>query len=258
MIIGVDHIAMSCLSFDRSVNFFHDAGYSIKFINSNVPNPQAKTPFLYKYNNLHSVAFCQSAKGLPIELIQHGKAFAVSVGAFLPVFTHLPKDAQLLRDDMWNIEGMKQKFCQFRGSSTIAMVEADVLEDETSLYITQVVLPCNDLNASRNFWNKIGFRTIGDSGKANELLFTAPIPQWNLKLHLVETDNPNNSMLDSQGFPCLALLSTQINEDLLQLTQNGINEFLGPFEIRIDGKDLQLAMLRGPDKEIVELIQFSH
>ncbi len=260
MIIGIDHIALNSLCLEKSVKYFSDAGYKIKFVNNDVPNPRAKIPFVANYDPLHSIAFCQSSNGIAVELIQLGALPGSPSGSYFPVFNNLPKGANLLASNVtgWNIpEG---KFCQIDEFSAIGIVDKNGIASNVP-DINRIVLPCRDLAKSHAFWQKAGFRDHPDasaSENGSELHFRAIVPQWNLRMSLLRVDKDRPApMLDSPGFPCLALLTTNIDDDLGRLAKAGNGEFLNPFNITVNGKTLRLAMLRGPDREILELIQFN-
>ena len=58
MILGVDHIALSCEDIVQATEFLKQYGFSIQFIDKSVPNPPAKEKLLRSYHPIHSLAYC--------------------------------------------------------------------------------------------------------------------------------------------------------------------------------------------------------
>lgn len=72
MIISVDHIAMSSLDIKRDVQNAQLKGYSCLFCEKLV-NLKTKQQFLSKWQDLHTLAFCENKNGYNIELLNHGQ-----------------------------------------------------------------------------------------------------------------------------------------------------------------------------------------
>ena len=62
--------------------------------------------------------------------------------------------------------------------------------------------------------------------------------------------------LDDAGFPCLALISNRVAEDQNNAIEMGGRDASEKFALEIGGKMLEIVVLRGPDNELVELIEF--
>jgi len=94
--------------------------------------------------------------------------------------------------------------------------------------------------------------------KSGFLKFTSPVPRWSCALDLQEDPNADHSqtMLDSQGFACLAFVSNAIEQDSEALLQLGAFDFSGLFEAEVNEKPLTVCLMRMPGGALIELIQF--
>ena len=120
-----------------------------------------------------------------------------------------------------------------------------------------------ELERSLRFWGEgLRFRLIerGTTRKGNHwarLSFRALRPIWSLDVVLVEDKDfrPPRPMLHDRGATCLALLSTDLRVDVpgVSVESDGVKPSM--FDIVVAQKRLRIALLRGPDGEIVEFIQ---
>ena len=58
MILGVEHIALSCENVDNSSEVLRKSGYDVTFVEKDVPNNKAKESFLKLYTPVHSIGYC--------------------------------------------------------------------------------------------------------------------------------------------------------------------------------------------------------
>jgi hypothetical protein len=61
--------------------------------------------------------------------------------------------------------------------------------------------------------------------------------------------------LDDPGCPCLALLTTNVEQDLERACASGGHSASPVFNLVVGNRALRIALLRGPVDEIVELIE---
>ena len=88
--------------------------------------------------------------------------------------------------------------------------------------------------------------------------FSSPVKRWALDFILIENKEGQEPVtLDAPGFRCLALITTDLLGDLKKLTDVGGTDVTEPFVIPMNHKMLQVALLRGPGNEIIELIEFN-
>lgn len=76
MIMGVDHIALSCLEIETACKNLEKDNFKVRFCEKNIPNKIEKKEFLNHYQKTHSLAFIEAQKGPAIELTEHGSSFA--------------------------------------------------------------------------------------------------------------------------------------------------------------------------------------
>src|SRR5262245_38618011 len=91
MILGADHIAVSCWDIQDASQQLDAAGYRVRFLQEAVPNRLAKQRFLAAYEPSHAIAYCQAEEGLALELTRHASPlckapspYQVLLGAPLP------------------------------------------------------------------------------------------------------------------------------------------------------------------------------
>lgn len=65
---------------------------------------------------------------------------------------------------------------------------------------------------------------------------------------------PTRRYLDGTGWPCLALLTNDIGADL-ERARHGARRWSPVFPFTVNGKDLRICILAGPNGELVELIE---
>lgn len=114
-----------------------------------------------------------------------------------------------------------------------------------------VTCPVDDLRKAEGFWREAGLKPAG----GGMLELTAPLPQWRLRLTLRKEEAGVVPGLDSLGYHCLSLLSSDIDADLKRLSASTLGEASVPFDVVVNQKTLRAAMVRGPGGGLVELIE---
>jgi catechol 2,3-dioxygenase-like lactoylglutathione lyase family enzyme len=206
MILGVDHVALSSDNVDRSLSDLTAKGFTLAFVEKNLPNAPEKKPFLRAYHPAHDLAYCRGERGVAVEITRHGGALGGAGGFYGLVFS---------------------------GPA-----------------LTGLRVGCSDAAASRTFWTDgLGFQ------KSGPLRFSSPVPAWSLDLFLEDAraarDKP---FLDDAGSSCVALLCNNIAADLARAGRCGGQTPSPVFSSRVNGRELRIALLRGPSDEIIELI----
>jgi hypothetical protein len=218
MILGVEHVALSCADIERGAADLADYGFSTAFIERDLPNAPAKTPLLHTYAPRHDIASCRARTGIAVELTAHGGIPAPAVSGY---------DVRFAGD----------------GSGLVSLrVRSACVED------------------SKAFWcGAMRFRVLrgelagtGDAAMA----ISSPVGAWALELHVEAGPKRPRTMLDDAGFPCLALITNRLEEDLRAACEHGGHETVGPFDAAVHGRALRIALLRGPGDELIELIEF--
>jgi catechol 2,3-dioxygenase-like lactoylglutathione lyase family enzyme len=266
MIMGVDHVALTCTDLDTAAQQLSESGFRVRFSQRDIPNFAGKAPLLARYQPLHSMAFCEGTSSTAIELTLHGPERPPRRASYEVLLHAEPSGswsecespdgiAALWRDTLgvgavrcgaW--DGSGAQFWYEPGAGAPAAVRA-------------LFVPVSDLDRSITFWKgALGLRSLTpgetDGRRWARGRFVSPVPAWCLDVVLAETaEAPQPQVLDAGGFPCLALLSTDARKDEEKLLAHGGTDSTGLFEVVIDGKGLQVLVLRGPDGELVELLQ---
>lgn len=267
MILGLDHIALSCEDIGQAAKDLARTDYEIRFLNHDVPNRPAKRAFLRDYVPVHSLAYCHHPDRPPIELTQHSASLQGEPGIYEPLLLALGTDAGVsvrrtpkLHRAAWSLA--------FDIQATPALWDPLGAPMWTSSSPAQgvraVLCEVADLDGSIGLWTDgLGFRLTregrgsDDSGRWCRLTRDGPFSDWSLDLLLVENPTVSRSptALDAPGFPCLAFLSTDLAADTEQLAVCGLSETAGGFRVVVNGRHLVVDVGRGPSGELVELIE---
>lgn len=272
MILGIDHIALSCENIIHGVNLLGKMGYRAKFIQEYVPNNPAKTHFLMSYDPLHSLAYCQIENGISIELTQHSSPLR-NMNSPYQVLLNSPS-ANLLPFDDWNLSNSWDVvWCAALGcdkpvAALWRLFHAQfwynsMYNESSSGFIRGILVPVDSLTVAEKFWCRgLGCRVVNrgmtaDGRRWGCIAFRAPIPAWSVDIILAESDViPALSFMDDAGFPCLAIITNRIDEDRDRAMEMGGQDASEKFALEIGGKMLEIIVMRGPYNELVELIEF--
>lgn len=268
MIIGIDHIALSSLDVAPSSDLLAKLGYSMKFMESKIKNSERKKEFLDCFQDVHDLAFFTAKNGISIELTCHGSDFSANPSNFTPIFG--------------SETGLSSMFADIAGSpeAELNIGESTARGYYSSQLQTYLFMGCNEgltmgeggicaiaidvLNQDRAelFWNDImGFSTkeccrVGEE-EFRILKNKSIYANWCSTVILRKVSESPKTMLDSSGFPCLAFLSTALKKDRETMMTAGCKARSGLFEIEVNRNHLLVEMFRGPDNELLELIQVS-
>jgi hypothetical protein len=273
MILGVDHIALSCKNISQGAKLLAEEGFRVKFVQEDVPNHPSKRHLLTSHHPLHSVAYCQSQSGISIELTQHSsqlndKGALYQVLLSKPPSNATPSTGTLL--STWESSWCAALECvsperglwhPFHAQFWYDAHEDEQLEGGT--FIRALLVPITNLSASERFWVKgLGCRVVAQGIVENEyrwarVAFQTPVQTWSLDVVLVESDRRTVvPHLDDSGFPCLAVITNRITDDQETLLEMGGHDTSDTFTLEVDGKTLGVFILRGPGNELVELVEF--
>lgn len=270
MILGVDHLALSCNELSVNLPRVREAGYEVKFIHERLANTATKKPFLSEYKPWHSVAYCQRKDGISLEVTGHAAALSEIPSWYQVLMDQPPAETVPFRaplpcsPQIWkNTVG-----CKGAQAGIWKPFQAQIWYGASGnagglgSSVRAVLVPVNHLAASAAFWTDgLGCHVLkhGSEGRNSwiHLAWRSPIPRWFLEVILLETDvEMGTSYLDRAGFPCLAFITNDLSRDRLRLIDCGARDASEPSSHRINEKSLRLAIARGPSRELVELIEF--
>jgi len=266
MILGVDHIALSCGHAAADAEVLEAAGFEASFCDEGAANREQKKPFLQAYEPLHDIAFCRLAGGVAVELTQHCAPLTRGLSPF-----QLLANGPLPHSEPW--EGPEPPVGPEIWSAALGVeppraavwtpFEAQYWyvpsRDEQAPVVYQTLgVPVTDLTAAEVFWSgALGFKPVNrDPGGAWALLrLKSPIPAWGLDVLLAAGPARAEPYLDQAGFPCLALLCSKMDHDLGAVAGAGASRASEAFVVEVGGRELMVALLCDPDGNLVELLQ---
>ena len=273
MILGIDHIALSCGEIRRASVILEKSGFKAKFCKEGICNHPSKKPFLSIYEDAHSMAYYFSEDSISFELTKHKSPLSGQSSFYQLLLPRKPADALVLSDtlpkeielirDIWKdalgesrVEvALWQEFC----SPIWYLVDK---HSSTSKFISAAIMPVLNLDSSEKFWTQgIGFKNIkrGASGK-NEwclLAFESLVARWSLRLVFATGLAARKPHLDDPGFTSVALITNNIEKDYEIITSKGAQEAGEIFNLEVNHKELRVCIIRGPSNELIELIQLA-
>ncbi|MBI4644098.1 MAG: hypothetical protein HY743_10355 [Deltaproteobacteria bacterium] len=244
MILGVDHLALSCENIDQGAKLLAALGYRPKFIQKDVPNPVAKRHLLRTYGALHSLAYCHPGEHVALELTQHSGQLRPLLSPYQVLFQGPPGDALPWPGDLppsWESAWRLGLNClrpePLKWPSLQAQFWFDAGRDNPAPgSVRALLVPVHNLSRSEMFWTRgLGCRALqkGETEQGEgwlHLAFQAPVPAWRLDLVLVESDAARPpAFLDDPGFPCLALISSSLARDQDAAGEMGAREISDEF-----------------------------
>jgi hypothetical protein len=120
-----------------------------------------------------------------------------------------------------------------------------------------IILQCRHYEMSLVFWRDcMGFVEEGEL-----LIKASPMPQWNCKIKLIESNVEPISKLDNVGISCLAFYTTDLAGDIVEIQKKFNKEKLtvsDDIRLNVNGKNLRINMLQAASSEIIELIEFGN
>jgi len=211
---------------------------------------------LKSFSETHALAYLFAPQCLPIELIHYPNTPFSKENSPLQIvineteaLSKLGRKSnaypQLPEIDGYHIDGFT--------SPILASPQAEI----PSLVIHRV----RDMESARRFWeNGLGFREakkqMVDFGGLM-LEFAGIFPQWSLRLLLLpHSDSPAQPCLDGAGFRVLSMISTKFKEDIKKMfTEGGAIDSIGEMRLKINGKNLLLDLIQGPDGVFIEILK---
>ncbi|AGI72502.1 hypothetical protein OA238_c24450 [Octadecabacter arcticus 238] len=116
-----------------------------------------------------------------------------------------------------------------------------------------IVLKANQIDAEVTFWkNALKCKEVAH----HHLQFASFVKSWNGDFIFEQTDQPlEKPMLNDVGLNCFAFYVKGLDTFLTEIqTYNAVLK-VAPFELRVNDRNLRVAMLRSPDGNIIELIE---
>jgi catechol 2,3-dioxygenase-like lactoylglutathione lyase family enzyme len=269
MILGVDHVALSCQDINDGAKVLIETGYRLKFLQEAVPNHPAKRHLLKSYEPGHSLAYLQADQSISVELTQHSSRLDAAPSPYQVFLDGCPPHARPCEDKVlaaWASVWQRVLGCGKPAMARLAPLNAQFWYDAHDCQLSRgqiraLMVPVSDLARAERFWcGGLRCHLIQRGTGVNELrwshiAFRAPVPTWSLMVILAEVDKTAMPYLDDPGFPCLALISNRLTMDKESLLKVGAHDISEEFPLVVGQKCLKIVIMRGPDNELIELIQ---
>jgi len=271
MILGVDHIALSCNDIVSCGMMMSEAGLKEKFIHDQLSNPLAKKPFMQTYSPSHGLVYYQAEGETSVELTDHFRPLSLSLSPYqvllnssMPYSDSLPES---LRSDL---RGLEKVWLAAAGCSVRAGLWKPFnaqywypLEtgSKGKAFIKAVLLNVTDLSTAQRFWEAgLGGGLVNagliDGMQWARLRLRSFLPSGTLDLILCENKKVQPLFyLEDSGFPCLTFLSHRLEDDSNRLMKEGASLSGDLFSLEVNQKWLNIKILRGPNNELIELIE---
>lgn len=271
MIFGVDHVALACGDIDEAAAALERIGCHAAFIERHLVNRETKARFLHWYQATHAIAYCAVPDSPAIELTGYGRVHrAPSPYEVLfsgPIDTADEADADDALAEIWRAAtGTAHVGCGLLRSIGVRYwYDRTATGQRRGPRVRCVLRRVADLACATSFWAEAaGARRMasGSAGGARwaRLAIGAALSQWSLELIVVEsrsgvTDDEAPPRLDDTGFPCVALLTSNLQRERDRFFAAGAGDSTGTFAMTINHRRLSVEILRAPAGELIELIE---
>ncbi|MDG1144155.1 MAG: hypothetical protein P8N92_05760 [Burkholderiales bacterium] len=124
--------------------------------------------------------------------------------------------------------------------------------------LSAVIIPVSDLLESQRFWCEgAGFCVKKEYNNAISLNFSALFKAWELDVILISSSacERKYGMLDDEGWNCMSLLVNDLESSAEHLCSHGGRHASEIIHLALGGKEMDILFLRGPDGEIIELLE---
>lgn len=248
MILGVDHIAVTCRNVAAGTRALARAGFTVGFHEQGLPNAAAKHPFLGEFHPRHDIAYLNGRRGPAIELVDHGSLRVVEDRGY-DVVISLASDGVGGSNDVDDAIG-RALGCHV--GRAVSGSGADVL---TSMGFDRSGVVALVVYGDVSEWRAVlGATEVRRFGRAALLGFHQRNPAWSMDLLVIPSERSRMPMLDDAGASCLALLSTNPTRDAARICSDP-SSVSDPFELLVNGKTLEIVIGRGPGGAMVEFLR---
>ncbi len=259
MILGFEHVTLSCDDVNGAVKILSKIGYSPILAPCWVENHVAKAPLLHKYEPTMYVALLDCPNATRIEIARQSEVKEHDRGAYGIVFETL-KDGVRQRDE--DLRAVSHITELELASIPFAALSLDEVESGLSSArdIRGVSFLTSDITESSVFWAELlGVEAHWSNFAGRRLAklpFKAAFPRWSLDLYLLETHAAARpKMLDDQGFTNLALIVSDLSHDRDVFVSAGAEVITEVFSIEIGGQSVLAELFRAPSGQIIEVVQ---
>lgn len=249
MIVGIDHIAISAGNLESVSDFFKCLGYEEQFREMNLTNLNIKKEFLNFYYPEHDLILFSKKGNYPVEIINHNsKGFLNKNQKFIPIIEgNLKLIPYKIISESTKIIGYK--LVEFEMNHLRAYYKKT---NASQLVLNNFLIEISNVSDTIDFYSKMGFFVKSMVDDLMIMEHKSLLSDDNFKLTFIVSNKVNEVCLDDLSFNCLGLISSSLEKDLnlfVEKYKTTPSEFLN-----VNGKILNIAFVKGPNGEIIELI----
>lgn len=251
MIIKIDHIAISSMSFEKHVEILKSVGYKPAFMEKDIKNLQTKRPLLKDFHENHDLALLTSIGNFNIELINH-RHINMNYGYIIPLFEFEHISNQLTKDNQEIYLG--EAFLRAVGAKDLDTLSKLNNLNETDFQFNKIILKTKDIQKSIEFWECFGFKVFKNGNEFAVMVFKSLFNTGKYTIYLKKSNTTENEyFLDDKGFNCIAFVSNSATHEREALNKKNIRTTeIGNLSINQNNFDIFFTF--GPNGELVEVI----
>lgn len=224
MLVQVDHLALTGTKVEIQSHLIESLGYEQVFFSENIPNPVNKQTLMNRWCDYHTLALYHREGSIPIEIIDYGHSSSGLSRYGLQ--TEFSRD--LIHPD----------------GSEVTSISSDFDS------LNRVTLKTPDPPATCDFLKELGL----ESNTSLTLKFRSPLNESSIFVELIKDPLVEHvPSLDSTGFPCIAFVTTNIDEELSRLRNAGY-EVTSVETINLPKRRMKVGFILGPTGTPIELV----
>jgi hypothetical protein len=251
MIVQIDHVQLSSTAFEFHSRLLRRLGYQTLFTENGVRNLRIKRDLVRAFRETQDLSLLASEGNLGIELVNNGSV-GPDEGLFIPVLVNVPPDL-ILKTEKARQGRVPVSLVMLKGLEVPVYIS--VAGGSTGFAFNQLVLRAEDVERSARFWRSLGFVASPDAGWGTTLQFSSLTRGHLFRMHLRRGHRlAARPRLDDKGFVCLAFVVTSAENEAMRLGREGF-ETTAAESITLNARKMNILFVRGPDGEIVELIE---
>lgn len=262
MILGLSHIALSCLDIEVATARLEEFGYAQRFDAPLLENHSAKASFLSRHQPQHHIRALAAEGAMAVELLDHGGLAGQQSSTLIPVFR---SDGPCTG---WQPQTLESLPISASGLATLrdALGHDPLAFHDPALSMTLLWIPANGealglhacaaptymLETLATLLSQLRFRP--DASGLWSLL--TPLPSLRARLIPVLAKPAEGwttePLLDAPGSACLALMARTADRLTLPAALQGKAV---SFNLIVNGKNSHITIARPDDGPIIELVE---
>lgn len=265
MILGIDHLALSAGAPDHIAGVLPASGFVRAFCEHDLHNAPAKREILGTYRPVHDIALWRSRRaGVSLETTDHGPPSNRSPGPYQPVITGRiqgaePREAADDENDCADAlrSALGSNVVAVRWRSPVAEFWHLVEDDPGEAAIASIIVKAPDPDEESVFWIRgVGWEPVDHvEGRWWRLRAASPIAALRAEVVIVRSRRSVSPLLDAAGFPCLALLTSDLIGDAARMCKAGGRMITDRFSLTVNNRSLAIGFVRAPHGALVELVE---